>query len=104
MLGAEVLLLIIGGMVLSVLIPMLAPLWATVATIIGMALVTVFNLGVWHAGSVLPLAASVLMTATLYTVNMAYGYFVEARSKRQFAELFGQYVPPELVDRMAEDP
>ena len=104
MLGAEVLLLIIGGMVLSVLIPMLAPLWATVATVIGMALITLFNLGIWYAGSVLPLAASVLMTATLYTINMAYGYFVEARSKRQFTELFGQYVPPELVDRMAEDP
>jgi len=57
-----------------------------------------------HAGLVLPLAASVLMTATLYTVNMAYGYFVETRSKRQFAELFGQYVPPELVGIMAEDP
>src|SRR5262249_638971 len=52
----------------------------------------------------LPLAASLLMTVTLYTVNMAYGYFVEARSKRLFTELFGQYVPPELVDKMAEDP
>ncbi|HET9350807.1 MAG TPA: adenylate/guanylate cyclase domain-containing protein, partial [Burkholderiales bacterium] len=30
--------------------------------------------------------------------------FVESRSKRQFTELFGQYVPPELVDRMAADP
>jgi adenylate cyclase len=29
---------------------------------------------------------------------------VETRSKRQFTELFGQYVPPELVDRMAADP
>jgi adenylate cyclase len=53
---------------------------------------------------VLPLAASILMTVTLYTMNMAYGYFVESRSKRQFTELFGQYVPPELVDKMAEDP
>jgi adenylate cyclase len=44
------------------------------------------------------------MTVSLYTVNMAYGYFVEARSKRQFTELFGQYVPPELVDKMARDP
>jgi adenylate cyclase len=35
---------------------------------------------------------------------MAYAYFVESRSKRQFTELFGQYVPPELVDRMAADP
>jgi adenylate cyclase len=105
MLGAEVILLVIGGVVLSLLIPMLAPLWATVAAVIGMALITLINLGVWsYAGSVLPLAASILMTTTLYTVNMAYGYFVEARSKRQFAELFGQYVPPELVDKMAEDP
>jgi adenylate cyclase len=105
MLGAEVILLVIGGVVLSLLIPMLAPLWATVAAVIGTALITLINLGVWsYAGSVLPLAASILMTTTLYTVNMAYGYFVEARSKRQFAELFGQYVPPELVDKMAEDP
>jgi adenylate cyclase len=35
---------------------------------------------------------------------MAYGYFVESRSKRQFTELFGQYVPPELVDEMAKNP
>jgi adenylate cyclase len=57
-----------------------------------------------QANMVLPLAASILMTVFLYTVNMAYGYFVESRSKRQFTELFGQYVPPELVDKMAEDP
>src|SRR5467141_2351028 len=105
MLGAEVLLLALGGVVLTLLIPMLAPLWATAATVTGMALITLFDLWMWsHAGLVLPLAASLLMTATLYTVNMAYGYFVETRSKRQFAELFGQYVPPELVDKMAEDP
>ncbi|TMH15124.1 MAG: adenylate/guanylate cyclase domain-containing protein, partial [Betaproteobacteria bacterium] len=105
MLGAEVLLLALGGVVLTLLIPMLAPLWASAATVTGMALVTLLDVGVWsYAGLVLPLAASVLMTVTLYTVNMAYGYFVETRSKRQFTELFGQYVPPELVGIMAEDP
>jgi len=105
MLGAEVVLLLIGGVALSLLIPMLAPLWATVATLVGMLLIGGLNLGIWtQADMVLPLAASVLMTASLYTVNMAYGYFVEARSKRQFTELFGQYVPPELVDEMARDP
>jgi len=105
MVGAEVLLLVLGGIVLTLLIPMLAPLWATAATVAGMALITLLDVGLWsYAGLVLPLAASVLMTATLYTVNMAYGYFVETRSKRQFTELFGQYVPPELVDKMAEDP
>jgi adenylate cyclase len=105
MLGAEVLLLFVGGVVLSLLIPMLAPVWATAATVICMTLITLLDLGMWsYGGLVLPLAASALMTVTLYTVNMAYGYFVESRSKRQFTELFGQYVPPELVDKMAEDP
>jgi len=35
---------------------------------------------------------------------VAYGYFVESKNKRQLADLFGQYVPPELVDKMAENP
>jgi adenylate cyclase len=104
-LGAEVILLVIGGAALALLIPMLSALWATVAAAIGMLMIVAFNLAVWmQADMVLPLATSILMTATLYTMNMAYGYFVESRSKRQFTELFGQYVPPELVDKMAEDP
>jgi len=105
MLGAEVVLLFVGGVALSLLIPMLAPLWATLVTLAGMLLIGGLNLAVWtQADMVLPLATSVLMTVSLYTVNMAYGYFVEARSKRQFTELFGQYVPPELVDQMARNP
>jgi len=104
-LGAEVILLLIGGVALALLIPMLSPLYASIATAVGVLLITGLNVLVWtQADMVLPLAASILMTATLYVMNMAYGYFVEARSKRQFTELFGQYVPPELVDKMAEDP
>src|SRR2546422_2560364 len=84
---------------------MLSALWATVAAGVGFILVVAVDLAVWQQGGlVLPLAASILMTAALYTMNMAYGYFVESRSKRQFTDLFGQYVPPELVDRMAADP
>jgi len=105
MLGAEVILLFVGGVALSVLIPMLSALWATVASAIAIALITGFNFLIWtQEDMVLPLAASILMAAFLYTMNMAYGYFVESRSKRQFTELFGQYVPPELVDKMAADP
>jgi len=103
--GAEVVLLLVGGVALSLAIPMLSAAWATGAALLGFLLITGFNVLLWQYGDmVLPLAASILMTASLYTMNMAYGYFVESRSKRQFAELFGQYVPPELVDKMAEDP
>jgi len=37
-------------------------------------------------------------------LNMSFGYFVESRSKRELANLFGTYVPPELVDEMLKDP
>jgi adenylate cyclase len=104
-LGAEVVLLIIGGVVLSILVPFLSPLRATLVSLVALLLIAGLNLVVWTwANLVLPLAASLLMTVALFALNMSYGYFVESRSKRQFTELFGQYVPPELVDKMAEDP
>ncbi|MGB7543087.1 MAG: adenylate/guanylate cyclase domain-containing protein [Burkholderiales bacterium] len=105
MLGAEVLLLVIAGVILSILAPFLSPLGATLALLVALLLITGLNLAVWSgAGMVLPLASSLLMMVGLFALNMSYGYFVESRSKRKFTELFGQYVPPELVDQMAEDP
>ena len=55
-------------------------------------------------GLVMPLASAVLMVVTAFALNMSYGYFVESRSKRELANLFGTYVPPELVDEMVKDP
>ena len=105
MVGAEVVLLLIGGITLALLMPILSPLRAMLVSIVAMGLIISLNLVVWtEGGLVLPLASSLLMTIALFTINMAYGYFVESRSKRQFTELFGQYVPPELVDKMAADP
>ena len=105
MLGAEVMLLLIGGIVLSILVPFLGPLKATLVSLVAVLLITGLNLVVWSGlGMIMPMASSILMTVALFALNMSYGYFVETRSKRQFTELFGQYVPPELVDRMAADP
>ena len=105
MLGTEVVLLLIGGIALSLLVPLLSPLRATLVSLLTIMLYTGLNVVVWTKGGlVLPLASSLLMIAALFAFNMSWGYFVESRSKRQFTELFGQYVPPELVDQMAKDP
>jgi adenylate cyclase len=103
--AVEILLLLVGGVGLSLLLPLLSPLWGTVAVLAALAAVVGVDLLVWtRFDTVLPLANAVLMIGAIYITSMAYGFFVESRSKRQFTELFGQYVPPELVDRMAEDP
>jgi adenylate cyclase len=103
--GFEVLVLAVAGIALAWLVPRMSALWATLAVLAAAGMLVSFNLWVWsEGGHVLPLAASLLMVAAIYTMNMAYGYFVESRSKQQLAGRFGQYVPPELVDRMAADP
>jgi adenylate cyclase len=104
-LGAEILLLAAGGLLLAFLVPFLSPLKATLVSAGALLALAGLNIAVWTtAGLVLPLASGLLMITAMFALNMSYGYFVESRSKRQFTELFGQYVPPELVDQMARDP
>lgn len=104
-LGAEVLLLLLAGLALVLLLPLLSPLRATLLTLIVLLLAVTINLAFWGYGNlVLPLGSSLLLVLTLFALNMSYGYFVVSRAKRQFTELFGQYVPPELVEEMSRDP
>jgi len=53
---------------------------------------------------VVPLAATLLTVSWIYILNMVFGYFFETRSKHHMNDLFGQYVPPDLVTEMALDP
>lgn len=104
-LGAEVVELVLVGAALTLLLPLLSPLRASLLTAGALTVVVALNLFLWYgAGMVLPLASVILLCLLLYALNMSWGYFVESKSKRQFTELFGQYVPPELVDEMARDP
>jgi adenylate cyclase len=104
-LGAEFLLALVSGLLMALLLPVLSPIWAGAMTLVLLAGVIAVNMLVWHYGNfVFPLAASVLMILTLFLFNMWYAYFFEARGKRQLAGLFGEYVPPELVEEMSRHP
>lgn len=103
-LGAEVLMIGLCGLLLALLLPLFSPMKATLLAGGTFVVVTGLNLFLWQSGLLLPLASTLLMIVALYALSMSWGYFVESRSKRQFTELFGQYVPPELVDEMARDP
>jgi adenylate cyclase len=104
-LGAEVILLVLGGVALGFSLPFLTPLRATLVSAATLAAATALSVGVWvEADIALPLATILLMTTALFALNMSYGFFVESRSKRQLTTRFGEYVPPELVDVMAANP
>ena len=103
--GAEATLLFVGGVALAVLIPLLTAFWATIAVLAGAGAIIALNVAMWQLNDfVMPLASSLLMVLALYTMNMAYGYFVESRSKRLIALRFREYVPPEVVAKMERDP
>ncbi|AXL50486.1 hypothetical protein DSC91_002722 [Paraburkholderia caffeinilytica] len=97
--------MLVIGLLMIFGLPWQAPLRATAATIALLALATAGDFALWtYGGGVLPFAASILLIATLFVLNMSLGFFLESRHRRQFANLFGQYVPPELVEEMSREP
>jgi adenylate cyclase len=103
--GYDVIVLVIAGLILAIALPILSAPKA-VALSAGV-IATLVGLNSWlylAGGLVLPLATALVMALTAFALNMSYGYFVESKSKRQIANLFGTYVPPELVDEMVKDP
>jgi len=103
--GYDVFVLTIAGLLLAIGLPLLSAPRAVLLSIGVLAAVTAANTWLYVGyGLVMPLAAALVMTFTAFALNMSYGYFVESRSKRELAHLFGIYVPPELVDEMVKDP
>ena len=105
LLGAEVALLLLCGVSMTVLLPLLSPPRAMLLTVSMVAGLIGLNMLVWLQGNiVLPLASLLVMVALLFALDMTYGYFVESRAKRQITHRFGQYVPAAVVDEMSRHP
>ena len=103
--GFEVLILLLSGLTLAIALPLLSASKAVALSIATIAAVVGLNFWLFIShGLVLPLASALVMTSIAFALNMSYGYFVESRSKRELANLFGTYVPPELVDEMVKSP
>ena len=103
-LGFEVVILILSGLTLAFALPLLSAPKAVAASVLIIGSLVGLNFWLYLAGGlVLPLASALVMALMAFALNMSYGYFVESKSKRDLANLFGTYVPPELVDEMVKD-
>ncbi|HEX4872848.1 MAG TPA: adenylate/guanylate cyclase domain-containing protein [Nevskiaceae bacterium] len=103
--GIEVTLLFVFTLVMGLLFPRVSPLMGAalalglIGTVLGLAF------GLWSGAQfVMPMGVPVLFVLALFMVHLLYGYFIESRGKRDISKLFGQYVPPELVEEMAAHP
>jgi len=101
----EVAVLSLLALLLLRLLPRLSPQAAVGLTVMLVVLLAVLILLAWGAvGLVLPAAASLCLLLLLLALQLFFGFFVESRARRRLTALFGQYVPPELVDEMSRDP
>jgi adenylate cyclase len=104
-LGVEVALLILVGFALAFVLPALTATSALGFSLSMLLVPMALNLFLFgEYGMVFPLATLLLLSFLAYMLNMSYGYFIESRAKRELTQLFGSYVPPQLVDEMVQDP
>jgi adenylate cyclase len=101
----ELLILLGVGLLMSVLLPQIGPLWGVALTAVLAASVTAANLYFWsERGEVIPLASTYLLIALLYLFHVVLGFTRERHLKGRLERRFGQYVPPALVEKMREAP
>jgi adenylate cyclase len=99
--AVEQLALLAIGLLLSILLPKLSPLWGGAISLLILSVAVATNLYFWGQGFVLPIASQLLLFLSLFLFHNVYGFFVEARGKHRMGQLFGQYVPPEIVSEMS---
>ncbi len=76
-LGAEFVLILLVGLLLAFSLPLLSPVMATVLTLVTTLVVVAFNVFIWQSANlVLPLASILLMIASIYVINMSYGFLL----------------------------
>lgn len=101
--GANLIVTLGLGIVLSLLLPRLPPLWLVLASATTAGAVIFGNFWLWQEkGLALALAWPLLLIVTLAAISVTHGYLKESHKRSQLKSIFGQYIPPQLVDAMGE--
>ncbi len=103
--GYDVLQILVLGAILILALSYLKPLPSMLVTLASGVAVGWFNFWAYRSlNLILPVATLLLLMLSLFILNVAWGYWFEFRKGRAITSLFGEYVAPELVEVMAEDP
>jgi len=93
------------GLLLSFALAALSPLRSILLGVLVLA--ASFGLNYYEYASldlIYNLAMQLIVIAAVFVLNVAWGYFFEVRKGQALVSRFGEYVAPELVAEMAEDP
>jgi len=99
--GLEFFTLFIIAVLAAIMLPRLSPQAALGSTLV--LLFGLMGIDLWLFSAfnlVIPLAAVIAFTLSVSLLQITYGFFVEQRNKRHLSQIFGQYIPPRLVEEI----
>jgi adenylate cyclase len=105
LIGIEISTIVVLGLLMIILVPFLGAAWTMTATIVVMSGYVAASYYAFSSARLLldptfPTLAVVLTAMFMATAN----YLREERERRQIRGAFGQYVSPDLVNQLSEDP
>lgn len=103
--GANVFIIIGVGSLLALVLPFLGPVWILLISALVLSGFIAGNFWLWTEHRLaLATTTPTLAIAAIMLFNLSYGFLGEARRRRQLKGMFGQYVPPQLVEEMSRNP
>lgn len=94
---------LLTGILLSTLLPVLSLIKGSLLTFICIGISVYINYTT-PVSLHLPLEYSLLTILILYVINILISYIVEIHSKQEIIDVFGKYIPPQLVDEISKSP
>ncbi|MCI0590386.1 MAG: adenylate/guanylate cyclase domain-containing protein [Gammaproteobacteria bacterium] len=98
----EFLVFVLIGLTLCISLPLLSPIKASVLTLVSMIPPVYMSYAAPTKNNLLPMEYSLLTVLMLFVVNVLMGYFIETHAKQKIINLFGQYVPSEVVGKISK--
>ncbi|RLA36823.1 MAG: adenylate/guanylate cyclase domain-containing protein [Gammaproteobacteria bacterium] len=103
--GVDIVLTFGLGLLLALLLPFSGALLYVLASSVAAVAAVWINIWLWvDQAFVTSLVGPLMVIAAVTTFNLVHGFFTETLQKRQLKSMFGQYVPPQLVDEMSRNP
>ena len=103
--GANFVIALFAGLILALSLPWLAPILQVIISFgVSITIITITSWLWLIEGIVLALAGPLLLVFLLTVFNFIWGFFYESMTRHRPADMFGQYVPPELVEEMSRHP
>jgi adenylate cyclase len=96
--------MLLTGLVLSIMLPIVTPLIAALITVAVCIPHILISVAIHTTPLIFPIEYSLLTIVILFSINALLIYFIETHSRQKIIQVFGQYVPPDVVKIISKQP